>query len=500
MTIMDIRPLLAVGVSLAAAVMIAFSGRWPNLREFWSAAASLIKFGIILTMAPGVLDGNVYECTLFNLTDTVGFTLRTDPAGMIFALLASLLWVPINFYSIGYMRYNKEHGQTGYFAAFAVCMAAAVGIALSANLFTFFVFYELLTVASYPLVMHHRNAEAVSAGRKYLSYTLVSGQLFLAASVGVYCLAGTADFVPGGILKESMAPMWVLNLLFVVMIAAASVKAAVMPLHGWLPAAMVAPTPVSALLHAVAVVKTGVFCVLRVIGFIFGPELLAKMGTAEVLACFAVATMIISSLMALKQDHLKRRLAFSTIGQLSYIVLGAALLSPLSIKGAYLHLVAHALMKITLFMCAGYIISKTGREFISKMNGIGKEMPATMACYTIASLGIAGMPFLVGFISKWNLAMGALQVNQQFFVAVWVGCGLLAVGYLLPLCQMAYLKKPDGTINYGPASLLMIVPLCITTVLVILMGIYPNCYPNFYELADMVGQSVCSGFTEGSWR
>ncbi len=200
MTIMDIRPFLAVGVSLAAAVMIAFSGRWPNLREFWSAAASFIKFGIILTLVPGVLDGNVYEWTLFNLTDTVGFTLRTDPAGMIFALLASLLWMPINFYSIGYMRYNREHDQTGYFAAFAVCMAAAVGIALSANLLTFFVFYELLTVASYPLVMHHRNKEAVSAGRKYLSYTVVSGQLLLAASVVVYCLAVTADFVPGGIL------------------------------------------------------------------------------------------------------------------------------------------------------------------------------------------------------------------------------------------------------------------------------------------------------------
>lgn len=523
MTILDCRPFMAVGVSCLAAALIAVSGKWPNLREGWSVIASVVKLAVLLSMIPAVLAGDSYEWTLLKLTDDIGLTLRTDPAGMIFALLAAVLWVVINFYSVGYMRYNNEHGQTGYFAAFAVCMSSVMGIAMSANLLTFFVFYEMLTLASYPLVIHKRidesagekyiekygkelirfiNYETLSAGRKYLAYTLVSGQLFLAATVVIYCLAGSMDFVAGGFLTADMADSWVLQATFFVMMIAASVKAAVMPLHGWLPAAMVAPTPVSALLHAVAVVKTGVFCVLRVIGFVFGPKLLSDLGTAEVVAWFAAATILISSLMALKQDHLKRRLAFSTIGQLSYIVLGAALLSPISIKGAYLHLVSHAVMKITLFMCAGYIISKTHRNNISEMQGIAKDMPVTMACYTIASLGIAGMPFLVGFISKWNLALGAVEAGQALYVFVWVASALLAAAYLLPLTQMAYFKPsvPEVSATFGKTSLLMIVPICITTVFVIVLGVWPDAGVHFYELADMTAQAVCKGFTEGGWR
>ena len=263
MTILDCRPFLAVGVSFIAAVLIAFSRRWPNLRETWSVIASVLKFGIILSMLPAVLDGNQYQWTLCQITDTVGLTLRTDPAGMIFAVLASMLWVPMNFYSIGYMRCNNESEQTGYFAAFAICMSAVMGIAMAENLLTFFIFYELLTLASYPLVLHKRNKEALMASRKYLIYTLISGQLFLAGVIAVYCISGTMDFTPGGFLTTDMAPRWVLQAIFVLMILAGSVKAAVMPLHGWLPAAMIAPTPVSALLHAVAVVKTGVFAVVR---------------------------------------------------------------------------------------------------------------------------------------------------------------------------------------------------------------------------------------------
>ena len=310
MTILDCRPFLAVGVSFIAAVLIAFSRRWPNLRETWSVIASVLKFGIILSMLPAVLDGNQYQWTLCQITDTVGLTLRTDPAGMIFAVLASMLWVPMNFYSIGYMRCNNESEQTGYFAAFAICMSAVMGIAMAENLLTFFIFYELLTLASYPLVLHKRNQEALMASRKYLIYTLISGQLFLAGVIAVYCISGTMDFTPGGFLTTDMAPRWVLQAIFVLMILAGSVKAAVMPLHGWLPAAMIAPTPVSALLHAVAVVKTGVFAVLRIIGFVFGPKLLAEIGVVDVLAWAAAASIIISSLIALRQDHLKRRLAF----------------------------------------------------------------------------------------------------------------------------------------------------------------------------------------------
>ncbi len=502
MTIIDCRPFLAVGVSFLAAVFIAFSRRHPNVREAWSVIASILKFGIILSMVPEVLNGNCYEWTLCRLTDTVGLTLRTDPAGMVFAVLASMLWVPINFYSIGYMRCNKEREQTGYFAAFAVCMSSVMGIAMASNLLTFFVFYELLTLASWPLVLHKRNDEALLASRKYLAYTLASGQLFLAAVVAVYCISGTIDFQAGGFLNLTMAPKWVLQAVFVLMILAGSVKAAVMPLHGWLPAAMIAPTPVSALLHAVAVVKTGVFCVLRIVGFVFGPKLLAELGIVDVLAWAAAISILASSLIALRQDHLKRRLAFSTIGQLSYIVLGAALLSPLSIQGAYLHLVAHAVMKITLFMCAGLIIARTHRNNISELYGIGKKLPVTMACFTIASLGIAGMPFLVGFISKWHLALGAIQAGKPLYVLVWVASALLAAGYLLPVCQMAYFKKDpqEGIREYGEISYRMLVPICVTTVIAVILGVLPDFYPHFYDMASMAANAICEGWVEGGWQ
>ena len=319
MTVIDCRPFLAVAVSFLAAILISFSRKSPNVRESWSVIASFIKFGLIASLIPGVLAGIEYEWTIFQLTDTIGLTLRAEPAGILFATLAAMLWIPINFYSIGYMRCNHEHEQTGYFAAFAICMSAVMGVAMASNLLTFFFFYELLTIASYPLVLHKRNAEALLASRKYLIYTLISGQLFLAGLVMVYCIAGTMEFKAGGFLSADMAPTWALQVAFLIMILAGSVKAAVMPLHGWLPSAMIAPTPVSALLHAVAVVKTGVFAVLRIIGFVFGPKLLAEISTANVLAWFAVGSILLSSLIALQQDNLKRRLAYSTIDRKSVV-------------------------------------------------------------------------------------------------------------------------------------------------------------------------------------
>ena len=502
MTIIDPRPFWAVGIPLLAAILVSCTNKYPNIREGWSAIASVGTAGVIYSMVSDVLNGTTFEYTLFMLTDSIGLTLRTDPAGMIFACLASLLWVPINFYSIGYMRNHEESWQTGYFAFFALCIGSTMGIANAANLLTFFVFYEMLTISSYPLVIHERNEEALLASRKYLAYTLVSGQLFLLGTVGVYYISGTMDFKAGGFLQQGMAPDWILQMLFVLLIAAGSVKAAVMPLHGWLPAAMVAPTPVSALLHAVAVVKTGVFAVLRILGFVFGPQLLSGLGIADVLAWMAVATMLVSSFIALRQDNLKKRLAFSTIGQLSYIVLGGALLTPLAFKGAYMHLVAHAMMKITLFMCAGTIIVRTHLHNISEMGGLGRRMPITMSCFTVASLGIAGLPFVVGFVSKWNLAMGAVQAGKPIFVAVWLASGLLAVGYLLPVVKIAFFhpvpeKDPR---SYGSYSYFMLGPILFTTVLAVILGVQPDFFPpDFYELADMAANTITAGWG-GIWR
>lgn len=499
MTIICIRPFLAVGVALLAAVLILFSGRKPNVRESFTVIAAFAVPVIVFSMLPEVWNGNVYEYTLLRLTDQISFTLRTDAAGMIFACVSSFLWIPVAFYAIGYMRGHHEKEQTGFFAAFAVCISSAVGIALSANLPTFFVFFELLTVATYPLVFHSRTDEARFSGRKYLIYTLSTGQLFLVGIAAVCFISGTSDFTAGGFLSAEMAPVWVFQVLFVLLILAGAVKAGMMPLHGWLPSAMVAPTPVSALLHAVAVVKAGAFCVIRVCCYVFGPSLLREIGMAKVLIAFAAATILISSLIAMRQDNLKRRLAYSTIGQLSYIVLGTAMLTPLSITGGMYHIVAHALMKITLFMCAGAVIVTAHKENISEMNGIGKKMPITFACFTIASLGIAGMPFIVGFVSKWDILLGALSGNYYLALAVLAASAMLALPYLMPVCYIAFFRKNDKGefTTYGEACSLMLLPICLTAVLSVVLGIFPNFGAHLYDLAAYAANAVTAGVSGG---
>ncbi len=500
MTIISIRPFLAVGVSLLAAFLIMLSGKRPNLRESFTVAASIIKMLIVFSMVPAVLEGSVYEYTLFNITDTVGFTLRTDAVGMLFACVSSFLYIPVGIYAIGYMRGHHEKEQTGFFAAFAVCISAAVGIALAGNLLTFFVFFELLTVATYPLVFHARTEEARFSGRKYLIYTLSTGQLLLAGTGVVYYIAGTLDFKAGGFLTMDMAPVWLLQVLFFLLTVAGAVKAGLMPLHGWLPSAMVAPTPVSALLHAVAVVKAGAFCIIRIIGYVYGPSLLADLGAAQVLAWLAVFTIIVSSLIAMKQDNMKRRLAYSTIGQLSYVVLGASMLSPLGMLGAMYHIVAHAVMKITLFMCAGAVIVTTHKENISEMNGIGRRMPITFGCFTIAALGIAGMPFVVGFISKWDILLGALEIGQPLYLAVLVVSALLGLSYLMPVCYIAFFKKDETGefAEYGEADKRMLLPICLTADLSLILGIMPNFGVHLYDLAEIAANAVTAGFYESA--
>lgn len=499
--IIDIRPFLAVGVSMLAALLIMFSDKKPNVREAWTLIAAFAKVIIIFSMIPAVWHGQVYEYTLFNIVEGVGLTLRTDPAGMLFAGLSSFLWVLTSFYSIGYMRGHHETHQTGYFASFAICMSAAMGIAMAGNLMTFFIFFEILTLATYPLVIHKRDQEATDAGRKYLIYTLVTGQLFFAGIVYVYVLTGTTDFVPGGILTAEMAPVWVLQILFFMMALAGMVKAGMMPFHGWLVSAMVAPTPVSALLHAVAVVKAGAFAVLRIVGYVFGPALLYEIHAAQWLAYLAAFTIIVASLIAMKQDNLKRRLAFSTVGQLSYVVLGTCILAPLSLVGAMFHIVAHATMKITLFFCAGAIFVTTHKANISEMQGIGRRMPWTMTAYTIASLGIAGMPFIVGFISKLNIASGALYMDEPFFVVVLIISALLSFAYLMPVSFNAFFKKNENGDfqEYGEAHKLMLIPLVTTAILAVVLGILPNFGVHLFDLATMAAQSITQGWIGGAW-
>ena len=440
-------------------------------------------------MLPDVLRGVAYDTRPLEIVPGFALHLRTDPMGMVFALLASALWIVTSLYSIGYMRSGGYKHQTGYYASFAVCVSSAIGIAFAANLVTFFVFYEILTVATYPLVVHRRTDEAVAGGRKYLAYTLVAGQLLLVAIVCTAMIAPGTEFTAGGFLA-GRATDGVLRGLFVLFIAGVGVKAAIMPLHGWLPAAMVAPTPVSALLHAVAVVKAGTFGCLRIVGFVFGVDLMRELGLDVMLAFAAGLTIVLGSLRALGEDHLKRRLAYSTVSQLSYIVLGAALGSLHALVGAVFHIAAHGFMKITLFFCAGSIYTKTHKEYIRDMAGLGKSMPVTFGAFTIGALGLAGMPLIAGFVSKWNLGLGALEALHPVYVGVLVLSGVLNFAYFFPIVWTGFYGGSPGPFSFKEAGPLLWVPLSITAIVSVVLGVAPDAVLSFYRLAWLAAESI----------
>ncbi|MFH1982129.1 MAG: monovalent cation/H+ antiporter subunit D family protein [Pseudomonadota bacterium] len=490
--IISIKPLLAVLLSLLLPAAL-ITARSDNLREGWTFAVAILKFGIIASMVPAVLSGARIEWTLVSLAPGLSIAFRVDAMGMLFALVSSFLWIITTIYSIGYMRGLKEHSQTRYFCFFSLSLSAAVGVAFSANLLTMYLFYEMLSFATYPLVTHHQDPEARSSGRKYITYIL-GGSIALAlpAMLIVYSLTGTLDFADAGFMAGTggtSVAMGVLLLMFVFGFA----KAGVMPMHSWLPAAMVAPTPVSALLHAVAVVKVGVFCVLRVITGVFGVGYLKTLHLGTVVATIASITIIVASLIALSQDGLKRRLAFSTIGQLSYIILGAALLSPSGVTGSLLHIAMHAFGKITLFFCAGAIFVATGKKNISEMTGIGKRMPITMAAFFIGCLSVIGIPPCGGFISKWNLVMGTLEADQLVFLVVLLVSSILNAAYFLPVVYKAYFCTEAESLFTGPrqeAPRWCLVPPVLTAMISIALFFYPQ---PFLDLARLAVRGMFGG-------
>jgi multicomponent Na+:H+ antiporter subunit D len=484
-TITSIKPLLAVLASLVAVIPIVASGSRPNLREGWTFLAGIIKFGLVVSMLPLVLNGAIIEYTLVEVLPGLAIQFRVDPMGMLFALVSSSLWIVTSAYSIGYMRGLNEHSQTRYFAFFAVALSATIGVAFSANLFTMYLFYEMLSLATYPLVTHHQDHEARISGRKYLSYILgTSIGLVLPAMLIIYSLTGTLDFASQGILPLGLSKSTVAVLLLMCVFGFA--KAGIMPFHAWLPAAMVAPTPVSALLHAVAVVKVGVFSIFRVITGIFGSNLLLSLNLGTVLCYIAAFTILTASLIALSQDGLKRRLAFSTIGQLSYIILGAALLSPKGQVGGLVHIAMHAFGKITLFMCAGAIFVATGKKYISEMVGIGKRMPVTMLAFFIGSLSVIGLPPTGGFFSKWYLVLGTLEADQMVMLVVLLTSSLLNGAYFLPIVYRAFFCTPEESMfedKVQEAPLWCVVPLTITAILSVGLFFYPEIFKKLAEMA-----------------
>ena len=488
------RPLAAVLVVLAAAGLVRVFGRYPAIREGCTFGAGMLTTALVASLLPMVLEGDVIEPSRLPLLAGVSLHLRADPLGLLFALVASTLWLLTSIYSVGYMRAGDYDNQTGYFSSFALCVAATIGLAFAANLLTFFLFYEVLTLATYPLVAHNRTPEARAGGRKYLVYTLAAGQSLLLAIVWTQSLAPGGEFRPGGLLPPGL-PAGTVRGLFTLFIIGVGVKAAIMPLHGWLPAAMVAPTPVSALLHAVAVVKAGAFGVLRVVGYVFGVDLLREVGADIVLAVLATATILFGSLRALGETHLKRRLAYSTIGQLSYIVLGAALGSVAALTGAMFHIAAHGFMKITMFFCAGAIHTESHRDDVTQFGGLGRQMPITMTAFAIAATGLAGTPLLAGFISKWHLGLGALEAGHGVFIAVLVVSGLLNLAYFFPIVYDAFFLAAHGEVT--PERLSMTAPLAVTAVVAVLLGIMPDLGLAFLRLAQSAAMSVVAGSAGG---
>ncbi|HEY5675041.1 MAG TPA: monovalent cation/H+ antiporter subunit D family protein [Malonomonas sp.] len=482
----SIWPLAAILISLLGSIPIMLSDRTPNLRESWTILAALGKVAIVAFMLPTVLAGGGYELTIAEVIPGVPIALRVDAMGMFFALVASILWFFTSVYSIGYMRSLKEHGQTRFYASFAVAISATLGVAFSANLLTLYLFYEMLSLSTYPLVTHEQNAEARKSGRKYLTYILgTSIGLALPGMLIVYSLAGTLDFKIGGILAETGASPQALALILVLFLFGFA-KSGIMPFHGWLPAAMVAPTPVSSFLHGVAVVKVGVFSILRVIFHIFGADLLLDVNLGVVITTLASITILVASLVALTQDNLKRRLAYSTIGQLSYMILGAGMLTAAGMTGGLLHIAMHAFGKITLFFCAGAIYVAAGKKYISQMDGLGRRMPITYLAFMFGALSIIGMPPLGGFISKWNLVIGAVSSDQLILLLVLLTSSLLNAAYFLPIIYRGFFAAAaDPLFEQGvkEAPLFCLVPLSLTACTSLALFFYPDIFVRLAQLA-----------------
>lgn len=439
-----------VALPLAGALLVTACGeRRPNLRE----AVTLVTASLVLLSVLRLL-WTESESTAGLATPLVlaepwpGLTvaLAVEPLGLLFALIASSLWLVTSLYAIGYMRGHGESNQTRFYAFFAVAIAATMGIAFAANLFTLFLFYEILSIGTFPLVTHAGTLEARRAGRVYLGILLgTSIGFFLLALVWTWAIAGTLDFTAGGVLAGRASPFAASMLLVLFLFGVG--KAGLMPFHRWLPAAMVAPTPVSALLHAVAVVKAGVFTVLKICVYIFGADFLSQVPAREALLYVAAATVLIASLVALRKDNLKARLAYSTVSQLSYIILGALLANSLGFIGGGMHILMHAFGKITLFFCAGAILVAAHKTEVSDMGGLGRAMPVTMGAFFIASLSIIGLPPGGGLWSKWLLALASVEAGEFVLLAVLLLSSLLNIAYLLPIPLRAFFGRADGEVT-----------------------------------------------------
>jgi multicomponent Na+:H+ antiporter subunit D len=485
-TVVSNKPLLAITAALVGSILVMLCKKKPNLREFCSFVAAVTMFSIIASMIPTVMAGKKIVCQLFEILPNLTVTFRVDAFSMVFAMVASFLWILAVFYSAGYMRGLKEHAQTRFNACFALALFGAIGVAFADNLFTMYLFYEIVSICTYPLVAHHQDKESYAGAQKYIVYlTTTAKGLVLPAMVLIYVLTGSLDFAdnirtgifPAGANATLVTVLYIFCLL-------GFAKNGVMPFHNWLPSAMVAPTPVSALLHAVAVVKVGVFSTTRVMLYVFGTDLMGALNLGIPTAYFVSFTILVASIIALSKNNLKARLAYSTVSQLSYIILGAALLTDKAVQGGLIHIANHAFSKITLFFCAGAIYVAAHKKDISEMSGLGRTMPFTFAAFAIASLSMIGAPPVAGFVTKWYLLMGAMDASQIGIVIVLLASTLLNVAYFAPVTFRAFFgKRPEGETFAGikEAPMAMVIPIMIAAIISVIIGIYPDFIMNFVK-------------------
>jgi multicomponent Na+:H+ antiporter subunit D len=490
----ELAPWLAIATSLSAGLAIFFLDEESvRLRAMLNLGAALLKLLLVGAILYGVYHGQAFE-SRYQLVPGVDMVLRADPLSMLFVTLSAVLWLLTTIYAIGYLEHAVNRSR--FFGFFSLCVTATIGIALAGNLLTFFVFYELLTLATYPLVVHRGTPQSLRAGSVYLAYTLGGGALLLVGVAFTYGVAGNVDFASAGFVAPPDATENEMRLLFALLIGGLAVKSAIVPMHGWLPKAMVAPAPVSALLHAVAVVKAGAFGVVRVTYHVFGIEYAGDLGVTGPLAVAAAVTILYGSLRALTQTDLKRRLAYSTVSQVSYIVLGIAMLGPLGTIGGLVHLVHQGIMKITLFFCAGNYAETLGIHRIDELDGVGRRMPWTSAAFTIGALGMIGLPPTAGFVSKWYLGLGAWHAGMHWVLAVLAASTLLNAAYFLPiLYRLWFAPAPSSRDAPGAAwtrpreaGLLLLVPTLVTAAMTLALGLFASAPFSPYDWAQLIAR------------
>jgi multicomponent Na+:H+ antiporter subunit D len=467
-------PLAILMTSLCVApIILMMPEHASRLRTTVNLAAAAIKLGLVVWLTIIVAGGGSPDLR-FTVAPGLELHLQADALSVLFLALSAILWLITTIYAIGYLEGGVDRSR--FFGFFSLCVASTVGIAMAGNLFTFLIFFELLTLATWPLVIHRGTAEAHRAGRIYLAYTLGGGLALTLGTIWLYALAGDVTFTPRGVLGDlPQTDPIALIAIFILLIAGVGVKAALVPLHGWLPLSMVAPAPVSALLHAVAVVKAGAFGIMRIVYDVFGVEDVQMLGLATPLAILAAITILWGSFCALTQDDLKKRLAYSTVSQVSYITLGVALISPLAAIGGLTHLIHQGIMKITLFLAAGNFAEAHGVKTVSAMNGMGRLMPLSMLAFTIGALGMIGIPPLAGFLSKWYLGAGGLAAGQPAVIALLAGSSLLNAAYFLPILYRAwFLNPPEGARVHRKLGWMLVLPPAVTSAMVIAAGLFAN--------------------------